>query len=439
MGDRRDPRPETVVTIERLQETLDASGSARATVFLKKEHVAAAPGATKVELKLDATGRMTRVAPAVKPEIMADLARHFISPAEHGKVASRSGERDGAPQMVHFPFLGAVHGVIDQKGLDRLAGHDAVHSLHHAPDPDIIRPVAISDVDAPPPGETWGLRFIKAAELWKLGYTGQGIVVAHLDSGVDSQHAALCGSIEKVAKFDRDGKPVEPPSPYQGLDDHGTHTAGTVAGRLLDGAPIIGVAPGVELVDATIAGKDGSATRVIAGMNWALGKGARVMSLSVGFLTRDESYLAIIERLREQQLLPVVAIGNDGPGKTRCPGNLESVLSVGSIDEQGNVAPDSSSANPDDIAVGPVLSAPGVRVLSAKRFGGYFESSGTSMATPHVAGLAALLFSAKPLATIDEIERAIVQSCHNPKGQPKQRIGAGIPDAVSALQVLFQQ
>ena len=427
------------MTIERLQETLDATGSARATVFLNKEHVAASPEATKVELKLDATGRMTRVAPAVKADIMADLAQHFVSPEEHGRLAQTPGETGQAPPMVHFPFLEAVHGVIDQKGLDRLAGHDATHSLHHAPDPDIIRPVAMADVDAPPPGGTWGLKFIKAAELWKKGYTGQNIVVAHLDSGVDSEHAALRGSIEEVATFDPEGKPVEPSSPYQGLDDHGTHTAGTVAGRRLDGAPVVGVAPGVELIDATIAGEGGSATRVMAGMNWALGKGARVMSLSIGFLTRDESYLAIIKKLREQQLLPVVAIGNDGPGKTRCPGNLESVLSVGSIDEQGNVAPDSSSANPDDIAVGPVLSAPGVRVLSAKRFGGYFESSGTSMATPHVAGLAALLLSAKPLATIDEVERAIVRSCHNPNSVRKERIGAGIPDAVAALAALLQQ
>ena len=427
------------MTIERLQQMLDATGSARATAFLKAEHVAASPGATKVQLKLDATGRMTRVAPAVKPETMADLAQHFVAPDVEGEAAPKPGEAEQSLQMVHFPFLGAIHGLIDQRGLDRLAGHDAVHSLHHAPDPGFIRPVATADVDAPPAGETWGLKFIKAAELWKKGFTGQGIVVAHLDSGVDSQHAALSGSIEKVAKFDLDGNPVEPPSPYQGVDDHGTHTAGTVAGRQIDGAPIIGVAPGAELVDATIAGQGGSATRVIAGMNWALGKGARVMSLSVGFLARDESYLPIIQALREQQLLPVIAIGNDGPGKTRCPGNLESVLSVGSVDEQGTVAPDSSSANPGDVAVGPVLSAPGVRVLSAKRFGGYFESSGTSMATPHVAGLAALLFSAKPLATIEEVERAIVQSCNNPMDEQKQRIGAGIPDAVAALEALLRQ
>jgi subtilisin len=428
------------MTRTHLQDAVDRAGAAPATVFLDTRSVAASSDASGVELKLGDNGRMTRIAPAVRADVLADLAQHFVSPDARSDTELNMGGSDRARKMIHLPFLGAVHGVIDRQGFDRLTEHDAVDSLHHAPDLDMIRPVAMADVDEPPPGETWGLQFIKAAELWNRGFTGRGIVVAHLDSGVDAQHAALRGSVEKVADFDLDGNPVQPPSPYQGLDDHGTHTAGTIAGRRLEGAPIIGMAPDVELVDATIAGHGASTTRVIAGIDWALGKGARVMSLSVGSLTRDESYQPVIRKLREQQLLPVVAIGNDGPGKTRCPGNLEAVLSVGSVDDQGIVAPDSSSAIPGDgAAVGPVLSAPGVRVLSAKRFGGYFESSGTSMATPHVAGLAALLFSAKPLATIDEVEQAIIRSCRNPKAQPAQRIGAGIPDAVAALEILLGQ
>jgi len=427
------------MTIERLQRSVDATGSARAIAFLNMEHVAASPGSSKVELRLDESGRITRIPPALRPEVLADLERQFVSAGTREDAASGAVATLPAGRMVHFPFLEAVHGVIDQRGLDTLAGHEAVHSLHHSPELSIIRPVATNDADAPPAGPTWGLTFINVADLWKKGYTGKNIVVAHLDSGVDSTHVALRGSIEMYAKFDLDGKQVDPPSPYQGLDDHGTHTAGTIAGRLVDAAPVIGVAPDSEIVDATIAGKGGSLTRVYAGMNWSLGKGARVMNLSVGFPGRDESFLPIIRKLREQQLLPVVAIGNDGAGQTRSPGNLESVLSVGWTDENGNVAALSSSASPGDKAIGPVLCAPGSNVLSAKRFGGYFESSGTSMAAPHVAGLAALLFSAKPLATIDEIEQAIIQSCRNPKNEKRERIGAGIPDAAKALEWLLKE
>jgi subtilisin family serine protease len=283
------------------------------------------------------------------------------------------------------------------------------------------------------------LKFINAEELWKKGYTGKNVVVAHLDSGVDSKHVALRNSIEEYAKFGVDGEKLDPPSPYQGYDDHGTHTAGTVAGRAVGNAPVVGVAPDVELIDATIVGGKSSPSRVIAGMDWSLGKGARVMNLSVGFRGHDPSLKPIIEKLRKLQLLPIVAIGNDSAGNTRSPGNYESVLSVGATDENGNVVGFSSSAKPGEDAVGPKICAPGMNILSAKRFGGYFESSGTSMAAPHVAGLAALLLSARPDATIDEIQEAIVASCHNPTRQDASRIGAGIPQAAVALGFLLGQ
>ena len=425
------------MTIERLQNAVQATGTVRAIAFLNRDCVAASPDVTKVELRLDANGRMTRIAPAVKQDVMAALAQHFVSPEQRDGLAAESRATGRVQQVVHFPFLEAVHGVVDQQGLDRLMDHEAIHSLHYLPELSIIRPVETNDVGAVTSGPTWGLKFINVDEVWKKGYTGKNVVVAHLDSGVDSQHAALRQSLENCAKFDVDGRKVDPPSPYQGYDDHGTHTAGTIAGRAVRDAPVIGVAPDVELIDATIVGGGSSPSRVIAGMNWSLEKGARVMNLSVGFRGYDPSLKPIIEKLRAQQLLPVVAIGNDSAGNTRSPGNYKSVLSVGATDENGNVVGFSSSAKSGEDAVGPAICAPGMKISSAKRFGGYFDSSGTSMAAPHVAGLAALLFSAKPNATIDEIQQAIIESCQNPKQEKKDRIGAGIPDAVAALEVLL--
>ena len=427
------------MTMQRLQEAVDAVGVAKAVVFLNREHVSASPDATQIELRVAADGRMTRIAPPLKGEVIAALEQHFVSPLDLQATALGAGITPQSRQMVHFPFLEAVHGVVDQKGLDNLAAHDATHSLHHAPELSVIQPVSTNAADAPAAGPTWGLQAIKAPELWERGCTGKNVVVAHLDSGADSQHVALHDAIEEFAKFDVSGHSVDVPPPYKDTDNHGTHTAGTIAGRAFDGSPVIGIAPDVELIDATIVGGRGSVSRVLAGMNWSLEKGARVMNLSVGYPGFDDSYEAVIKKLRLQQLLPVVAIGNDSAGATRSPGNYRSVLSVGATDDQCLVVGFSSSAKPGEKAVGPAICAPGMNVLSAKPGGGYRESSGTSMAAPHVAGLAALLFSGRPDATIDDVEQAIVNSCSNPKNEKAERIGAGIPDGVAALDYLLQR
>jgi subtilisin len=414
------------MTIQQLQQTVDSVGVAKAVVFLKREHVAESSGATKIESQLDADGRMKRTLPPLNTGAVEALEQHF--------VASPDGK---TRPMVHFPFLEAVHGVVDQKGLDRLANHDATHSLYHAPELSLIQPVASEAADAPPAGPAWGISRLKAPEIWKRGFTGRKIVVAHLDSGADSRHAALLNALEKVAAFDANGHGVQPPTPYADLDNHGTHTAGTLAGRHVTGEPIVGMAPDVELVDATIVGGADTVSRALAGMNWALEKGARVMSLSVGFNGYDASFLKVIDQLRALHLLPVVAIGNGGPNSSCSPGNYATVLSVGASNDGDYVAQMSSSPAPGEDAVGPTVCAPGFRILSAKPGGGYRLSSGTSMATPHVAGLAALLFSAKPGATIDEVQQAIVNSCSDPMKQGAERAGAGIPDGVVALEQLL--
>jgi len=404
------------MSIEEIQQDIDTNGSAKAIVVLDRNHVAASSDATRTEVHIDAVGRVTRKASPVDVDRVAALNQHFVE-----------------SQMVHFPFLGLVHGAVDQQGLDQLSDHKATHKMIHAPELSTIRPVATSDADAPTAGPTWGLQRLNAQEIWQRGYTGKNVVVAHLDSGVDSRHPALRGALEKFTIFDSKGKPVDINGSYSDADDHGTHTAGTLAGRIVDGAPVIGMAPDVELVDARVVGDGDTIARLLAGLDWALGKGARVVNLSVGFPGWKPSFEAIIKKLREQHLLPVVAIGNEGATHTRSPGNYSTVLSVGAIDSNDKVATFSGSYQPGGDATGPMLCAPGVRVLSAKPGGGYRESDGSSMATPHVAGLAALLFSAKPDATIDEVERAIVNSCTRPAGADPDRIGAGIPDGIAAL------
>ena len=408
------------MSIEEIRDDIDRNGTGKAIVVLDRDHVAESVDATATTTAVDAQGRVSRTAPAVRQDRIAALQGHFVD-----------------SRMVHFPFLGVVHGAVDHAGLDRLADHEATHKVIHAPDLTTIAPVRSNSVHAPPADVTWGLRRMKAAEIWQRGYSGRHIVVAHLDSGADSQHPALRGAIDKYAVFDSNGNEVKTQGPYSDGDDHGTHTAGTLAGRKADGTPVVGMAPGAELIDARIVGHGDTIARVLAGMNWALEKGARVVNLSVGFPGWKESFESIIGILRAQQLLPVVAIGNDGAGRTRSPGNFPTVLSVGATGSDDKVAAFSSSHKAGDKGTGPMLCAPGVKILSARPGGGYREADGSSMAAPHVAGLAALLFSAKPDATIDEVEQAIVRSCENPAGEDATRIGAGIPDGVAALNRLL--
>jgi len=146
----------------------------------------------------------------------------------------------------------------------------------------------------------------------------------------------------------------------------------------------------------------------------------------------------MVNALRAKNVLPVFAVGNEGPGTSRFPGNYDNVLSVGACDRNGAVADFSGSQRflqPTPRMV-PDLVAPGVDILSCVPNGRFARMSGSSMATPHVAGLAALLFSAMPEATADDVESAILRSCERPAGMDPQRGNMGIPNAVRALAIL---
>ena len=193
------------------------------------------------------------------------------------------------------------------------------------------------------------------------------------------------------------GRAIQPaPKPHDS-DEHGTHTAGTIAGRPVGGRHV-GVAPGARLASAIVIEGGDAIARVLGGMDWALGLGARVLSLSLGFRGWWPDFLAVTRVLRQKGVLPVFAVGNEYAGSSRSPGNYPEALSVGACGEDDRVADFSSSQrfNRKKDPVVPDLVAPGVGIVSAKPGGGYQAMDGTSMATPHVAGLAALLLEAEP-------------------------------------------
>ena len=341
-----------------------------------------------------------------------------------------------APPCRFFPYLGVLLGTADRDGVAALRSDPQVVSVGGAPALSPIRPrhVTAARLDA---ARTWGIERLGVPALWDRGITGQGVLVAHLDTGVDGRHPALAGAVAHFAEFDVMGRAIQPaPKPHDS-DEHGTHTAGTIAGRPVGGRHV-GVAPGARLASAMVIEGGDAIARVLGGMDWALALGARVLSLSLGFRGWWPDFLAVTRVLRQKGVLPVFAVGNEYAGSSRSPGNYPEALSVGACGEDDRVADFSSSQrfNRKKDPVVPDLVAPGVGIVSAKPGGGYQAMDGTSMATPHVAGLAALLLEAEPKAKVSRLEAAILGSCVRPRGMSAERAGRGIPSATKALEAL---
>jgi hypothetical protein len=383
--------------------------------------------------------------------VRKDLEDYFVRPDEQqyaspalaglamprtrtAAAEGRGAEVPHRPRMRVFPRLGLAVGLVDQRGLGSLRAHQRVKAVHAAPTPSLIAPVTMLKVNGSAE-ITWGIKRLNIGTLWDKGFTGKGVRVGHLDTGVDGSHPALAGAIADgdFAEFDLIGNQVPGARPHDS-GEHGTHTAGTILGRTSPRGRF-GVAPGAQLVSSLSIEGGQVIERILAGLEWIVSRNVRILSMSVGLPGYVTAFEELIAALRRNNVLPVIAIGNEGPDTSRSPGNYPNVLSVGACTKDNLVADFSSSqrlARPQDPLV-PDLVAPGVGVLSCVPGGEFAMMDGTSMATPHVAGLAALLLEAKPTATTDELEKAILDSCALPPTMPDFRANRGVPDAASAL------
>ena len=403
-----------------ISQEMQASGIARVIVILKK-----------TAAEKDVT------------DIRSNLEKHFVSSQLSQTTAlmtSSSYKGVSTPPVVRFyPNLGIMLGTVDSHGLSALRTHkDVVADISGAPPISLIRPTQTAMAKLTQK-ISWGITALEVPALWKQGYTGKGVLIGHLDTGVDGNHPTLKEAISDFAEFDGMGREVQPsPKPYDS-DEHGTHTAAIIAGRSIRGKAI-GVAPGALLASAIVIEGGEVVARVLGGMDWAVGKGVRILNMSLGFRGWWQDFLPLTRLLRQRNILPVYAVGNEGPGTSRSPGNYWQALSVGAIDKHNKVADFSSSQRfkrkKDPIA--PDLVAPGVDIISARPKNRYQLMSGTSMAAPHISGLAALLWEANPTATVNQIERAIFDSCRIEKGMDIERAGRGIPNAPRALAALLK-
>jgi hypothetical protein len=357
--------------------------------------------------------------------------RSQLSPGEHETLTS-----DDDPDVGYFHNLRVLHGTVDREALRRLRAHKDVAFVAGSPLLSFIHPIPdpnLGNIQA----DAWGVQAIGAPRLWDKGFDGSGIVVGHLDSGV-ARHDAL-GDDAVVAFTDTDAAGNLVPAERRDMDGHGTHTAGIIAGRLNG----IGVAPGCRLASAIVTGGE-TMKRLLGALNWAIGLNStsdqkvRVVNMSIGVKGFFGELEPLMDIVRASGVLPVVAVGNEGKNTSRSPGNYANALSVGAVDSSLHIYKQSSSERfprPDEPLV-PDLVAPGVAILSAKLGGGFRPADGTSVAAPHIAGLAALLFQAKPDATPEEVESAIFRSCQLPAHLKRARANRGFPDAVTALSIL---
>ncbi|MFI6390882.1 S8 family peptidase [Nonomuraea sp. NPDC050540] len=275
---------------------------------------------------------------------------------------------------------------------------------------------------------------VGAPEAWKAGFTGEGVKVAVLDTGVDDRHPDLAGRVDASANFSESADAMD-------RAGHGTHVASTIAGQGATGTPARkGVAPGVRLLNGKVLddGGSGYTSDIIEGIDWAAQQGAKIINMSLG--APDQAGLDPLEQAverysAERDILFVIAAGNEGPrpGSLGSPGSTDAALTVGAVDFDDKLASFSSRGpRAGDFALKPDLTAPGVAIAAAKAGGAeHVRMSGTSMATPHVAGAAAILAQQHPGWTSRELKSALVASAKT--GGSVWEYGTGRLDVAGAV------
>ncbi|HEX7320482.1 MAG TPA: S8 family peptidase [bacterium] len=368
---------------------------------------------------------------------------------------------DKVSDIKRFWIFNGFHMKATARVIEELAGRDDVWFI--SPDAAIQLPAdektsgsgAVEAIE-------WNILKVMADSCWVAGFTGDSVLIGHLDTGVDFTHPALAGKFSGWWRDFINGLP----DPY---DDqgHGTYVAGVLCGG--DGlGPFtddIGVAPGAQLVVAKIfdAGGGGSYEDIDSGMQWLAdlkadsGVNIRAVTNSWGTMTATElHWWTFCAAWKSLEMLPVFAVGGYGPGAGTAgvPANYPLCLGVGSTDNSDNIAsfssrgpaPDMDPWNdmlnwyrPDWNLIKPDISAPGINIRTCGPGGGYLVLSGTSFSTPHVAGAAAILCEVNPAISITHLYNCLLDNADHPSQgapYPNNNYGWGRLNVWNAFQAI---
>ncbi|KAA6453608.1 S8 family serine peptidase [Bacillus swezeyi] len=306
---------------------------------------------------------------------------------------------------------------------------------------------------------------VHAPDVWKKHYKGKGAVVASIDTGVEWDHPAL----KTKYRGYNPSKPNSPDNEYNWYDatsnkktpyddlGHGTHVTGTMVGSEAGGKNQIGVAPTAKWIAVKAFSADGGSEKdLLAAGEWILApkdakgkahpeKAPDVVNNSwAGERGLNEWYRDMVKAWRAADIFPAFAAGNvsefepGGPGSVENPSNYPESFAIGAVDSTNALADFSLQGPSPYDEVKPDLSAPGVSIRSAYPGHRYATMDGTSMATPHVSGIVALMREANPNITVDEIERILLKTAKpltdkTFEKSPNNGYGSGLVNALKAF------
>jgi len=277
---------------------------------------------------------------------------------------------------------------------------------------------------------------IGAPHVWEDGFVGRGIKIAILDTGLDPEHPDFVGRIAGGSDFTGEG--------VRDRNGHGTHVTGIAAGG---GVKYRGVAPGAGIYVAKVLHNDGNGmmSDVIAGLEWALEQNVHVINLSLGTTGPCDGTDALSEAcdaVVARGIAVFVAAGNDGPSASSVgsPGCAHHVITVGASTDRDGIVSFSSRGPTLDGRIKPDIVLPGEGIVSCRAASTtlgvpvndlYTMASGTSMATPHAAGAAALLLEAMPELKPADIKARFIKAALDLGADPNAQ-GAGRVDVYAA-------